>query len=144
MNENLPQENIVSDLYDGYNETQKEILQIELRKTRNKLFTLAGLIFALDLIVLITLDALQVRFILLTAIVPALFVGLAFLSLREPLVAMIVGSVIIAAFWIYNAIQSGGMSAISGWIVKAVVVYLIIAGFQNAIEAHRIKRELKV
>ena len=36
MNVNQPEENVVSGLYENYSETQKEILDIEIRKTRNK------------------------------------------------------------------------------------------------------------
>ena len=71
------------------------------------------------------------------------FVGLAFLSTKEPLLAMILCAVIIAAIWIYMAVLSGGLTAISGLIMKGVVVFLIIAGFQSAIEAQKIKKELK-
>jgi hypothetical protein len=144
MSENLQEENIVSDLYDNYYETQKEIYSMEIRKTRNKLFTLSVLIFAIDFIALNMADAVNFETLLIIAVVPVLFIGLAFLALKEPLLAMIIGAVTIVGFWIYAAIQSGGMSAISGWLVKAVVVYLIIAGFQNAREAQRIKKELKL
>ena len=40
--------NVVSGLYDNYNETQREILAIEIKKTRNKLFTIAIVILILD------------------------------------------------------------------------------------------------
>jgi hypothetical protein len=144
MSENLKNENIVSDIYDNYRETQKEIYNIEIRKTRNKLFTLAILIFAMDFIALNIMNAVNFQTLIIISIVPVLFIGLAFLALKEPLLAMIVAVVVIVGFWVYAAIQSGGMSAISGWIVKAVVIYLIIAGFQNAREAQRIKKELKL
>ncbi len=144
MSENLQDENVVSGLYDNYHETQREIYGMETRKTRNKLFTLAVLIFAIDFIALNMADAVNFQTLLLIAVVPVLFIGLAFLALKEPLLAMIIGAVIIVGFWVYAAIQSKGLSAISGWFIKAVVVYLIIAGFQNAREAQRIKKELKL
>ena len=37
-----------------------------------------------------------------------------------------------------------GLAAISGWLGKTIVIYLLIAGFQSAREAIRIKKELKV
>jgi hypothetical protein len=144
MSENLQEENVVSDIYDNYHETQKEIYDMETRKTRNKLFTLAVLIFAMDFIALNIINAVNFQTLIIIAIVPVLFIGLAFLALKEPLMSMIIATVVIVGFWAYAAIQSEGRSAISGWLIKAVVVYLIIAGFQNAREAQRIKKELKI
>jgi len=144
MSENLQEENVVSDIYDNYHETQKEIYDMETRKTRNKLFTLAVLIFAMDFIALNIINAVNFQTLIIIAIVPVLFIGLAFLAFKEPLMSMIIATVVIVGFWAYAAIQSEGRSAISGWLIKAVVVYLIIAGFQNAREAQRIKKELKI
>jgi hypothetical protein len=139
MNINEPEENVVSGLYDNYTETQKEILAIEIRKTRNKLITVAVVIFVFDLLALLIANALLHE----TLVIPLILTGLAFLAVKEPLAAMIIASVIIVGIWVYTIIVTGGVAAISGWIGKAIIIYLLIAGFQNAREATRIKRELK-
>jgi hypothetical protein len=144
MEETQQEENIVSGLYDGYNDTQKEILEIEIRKTRNKLFTLAAIIFVSDLLGLAMVNAVNATSLLIIAVVPVVYIGLAFLALKEPLLAMIVAAIIILAIWIYTISRLGGAAAISGWLVKAIVVYMMIAGFQNAKEAQRIKKELRI
>ncbi len=136
-------ENIVADLYDSYNDSQKEILAIESRKTRNKIFTVGLIIFISDLLGLIRLDAVTGQTILYISIVPLIYVGLGFFALKEPLAAIIIAAVIIIGLWIYIIASTGAASVIQGWLIKAVVIYLLLAGLQNAKEAQRIKKELK-
>lgn len=143
MNPNQPEENVVSGLYDNYHETQKEILTIEIRKTRNKLLALAAVAFISDFLALLVANTVQPGTLLTIAVIPLVLAGLSFLSLKEPLTAIIIATVIILAAWIYAAVITGGMAAISGWLVKAIIVYLLIAGFQSAKEAHKIRKEIK-
>jgi len=143
MNVNQPEENVVSGLYENYSETQKEILAIETRKTRNKLITIACIIFLFDLIALAFADAVNLLTFLWILIVPVVFLGLAFFAIKEPLAAIIIVSVIIVGIWIYSIIITGGAAAISGWLGKAIIIYLLIAGFQSAKEATRLRKELQ-
>lgn len=133
----------VSDLYENYTETQKEILQIELKKTRTKLFTVAIVIFAFDFFALALANLLVLNALLIICVVPLAMAGLAFLSMKEPLLAMILAAIIILGIWVYVIIQAGVQAGMMGWFSKAVIVYLVLAGFQNATEAQRIKKELK-
>ena len=137
------EENIVAGLYDGYQDTQKEILEIEIRKTKNKLFTIAAVVFGFDLLALLAANVVNTDTILYIAIIPAIMVGLAFLAMKEPLLTMIIAALIIVAVWIYIIAMNGSQAAITGWLGKAILVYLLIAGFQSAREAQRIKKELK-
>jgi len=143
MQQDPQEENIVSGIYDNYQETQREILEIEIKKTRNKLFTLAAIFFISDLLQLTASNAVNLNTLIIIAVIPLFFVGLAFLALKEPMLSMVLCAVIIGGIWIYVAVITGGMAAISGIIVKGIVVYLVIAGFQSAIEAQKIKKELK-
>ncbi len=143
MDENQHEAAPEQGLFDNYQETQKELLFIYTRKVRNKLFAAAAVIFLSDLIGLAVARAVLPATILVILVVPVLFIGLAFLSLKEPLTAMIIAALLIAAVWVYTIIITGGRAAIQGWLVKALLIYLIIAGFQSAVEANRIKKELK-
>jgi hypothetical protein len=144
MSDSRDESNVVSEMYDNYEEVQKEILSIEIRKTRNKLISIAIVIFAFDLLVLLIADLVTATTLGVILIFPAIIIGLAFLSIKEPLIAMIIAGIIIVGLWIYTIIILGGRAAVSGWIGKAIIVYLLIAGFQNAMEAARIKKELKL
>ena len=143
MNVNQPEENVVVGLYDNYHETQKEILAIEIRKTRNKLITIAVIIFVFDPIALSMTNAISLQTMIWVSVLPLVIIGLALFSIKEPLAAMVIAAMIIAGLWIYSIAVTGGLAAISGWLGKAIIIYLLFAGFQNAIEATRIKKELK-
>ncbi|HEX5654828.1 MAG TPA: hypothetical protein VFX58_17250 [Chitinophagaceae bacterium] len=144
MTEPANEQQVVAGLYDNYQETQKEILEMEIRKTKNKLFTIAIVIFLLDFLALMMADQLNSVMVLWVMLVPAIITGLGFLAIKEPMLAMIIGAVIVGGLWIYAIISTGGLAAVSGWISKAVIIYLFIAGFQNAREAQRLKKELGI
>ena len=143
MNVNQPEENVVAGLYENYNETQKEILAIVIRKTRNKLITIAVVIFAFDLLAITMANAVFLQTMIWVSALPVIITGLAFFAIKEPLAAMIIAASMIAGLWVYSIILTGGLAAISGWLGKAIIIYLLFAGFQNAVEATRIKKELK-
>ena len=143
MQEIEKEEEVVSSIFDDYSETQREVFAIETRKTRNKLFALAIVIFGFDFLVLLRTDLVQWETLLISAIIPLIFVGLAFLARKEPLTSMIIVAVIIGGTWIYSAFVTNGYSLLAGWWAKAIIVYLILAGFQSAREAEKIKKELK-
>ena len=143
MSVNHPEENVVSGLYENYFETQKEILTIETRKTRNKLIYVATTIFVFDFLAVMIVNAFILQTLLWISVVPLIILALAFFALKEPMAAMIVASLLIAGIWVYSIIITGGLAAISGWIGKAIIIYLLIAGFQSAREATKIKGELK-
>lgn len=137
-------DNSVSGYYENYSETQKEVLAIELRKTRNTLFILAAIIFAGDILGLLMVNAIFLQAVLISLIVPAIMAGLAFLAGKEPMTAIVIAAVIIIGLWVYLMVISGGYSAVTGWIIKAIIIYFLIAGYQHAKEATRIKKELGI
>jgi len=143
-NHNEPADESVSGYYENYSETQKEVLATEIRRTRNSLYTLAAIVFASDLLGLFMLDIFVWQSILVILIVPVILVGLSFLASKEPLTAIIIASAIIIGVWVYTIIQLGAGAAITGWLVRAIIIYFLIAGFQHAREAMRIRKELGV
>ncbi len=138
------EENIVSGIYDGYQETQKEIMAIEKKRTRIKLFTVAAVIFGFDFLALAMAGLIIPRTVLIISIIPLAMAGLGFLSMKEPMLAIVLAAIIMAALWIYIIYRTGGQGAVSGWLGKAIIIYLLIAGYQSAREAHRIKKELSL
>ena len=143
MYEQPREEHIVSDFQESYLETQKEILAIETRKARNKLFAIAAVFFVSDLIALLSINAVNPSTLLIILIVPAAILLLSFLSTWEPLLSMVLAALVVIGVWAYVIWVLGAQGAVSGWLTKGLVVYLVIAGFQSASEAQRIKRELK-
>ncbi len=144
MTDTQSESQIVSEVYDNHIEVQKEVMEIEIRKTRNKLFTIAVVIFLFDLLALLIVNIVTPKTLLIILFIPVIIAGLGLLANKEPMIAMIVSVIIIVGIWVYTIVISKGTAAISGWISKAIIIYLIIAGFQSAKEATKIKRELKV
>lgn len=136
-------ENIVSEYYDNYKETQEYLLQINCRKTRNAIFTIAVLILCGDLLGLAVANAFTTQTFLITLIVPAVLIGIGLIAPKEPMLAIILAALIFAGLIILSIIAYGGIGAISGIIIKAIIVYFLLTGFQTAREAEKIRRELK-
>jgi hypothetical protein len=135
-------ENSEFNLFDEHDETQRELLIIESKKVRNKLFTIAAIFFVSVLITLAIADT-PVRFALFDLLViPGIIFGLGFLAIKEPLVAISIAAVILIGLWVLQIVAFGVIAVVSGWLVKAIVIYMLIAGFQSGKEAHRIRREL--
>ncbi|MBL7745820.1 MAG: hypothetical protein JNM19_00210, partial [Chitinophagaceae bacterium] len=74
---------------------------------------------------------------------PVIFLGLGFLATKEPLVATVLGILIMIGYWIYIAVALDISFLLKGWLGKAIIIYLLFAGLQNAREAHHIRQELK-
>lgn len=129
-------------LFDGYGDSQRELLAMELRKTRNKLLIVALIIFLSDLLGLLKLDALSTDMLLWILAIPAVITGLAFLSQKEPMAAIVIATLIILGLWIYVIVITDGRGAIMGILVKVIIITQLIAGFQSAREAQRIRKEL--
>ena len=130
-------------IMDSYSDTQREILAIETRKTRNKLFFIGAVILLSDLLGHLMANALNATTLLFIVIVPLVFVGLGLLATKEPLLAMILGTAVIVALWVFTYVQFGNRSLISGILVKAVLITLLISGFRNAIEANTVRKEMR-
>ena len=144
MNNTQEESKIVQDIYDNYTEKQKEIYSLETKKTRKVIITMAIIIFLVDLLAVSRQDGLNIQTVSIVLIVPAIFIGLAFLAMREPMIAILLSSLILLAIWAYAVIILGPSGLISGWLIKSVLIFLMFAGIQNARTAQAIKRELKL
>jgi hypothetical protein len=144
MEEITKDESVLSGIYDNYADTQREIYAIEVRKTRNKFFTMAGVFLVFGLIT-IAISGIPFSYLIGSVLIlPVLFCGLALLATKEPLTAAIIGIVLVFGLWLYNAIVVDVTTLLQGWIAKAIAIYLLFAALQSAKEAHRIKKELKL
>lgn len=141
--EDNKEENVVSNLFDDHLDTQREILIIESKKVRNKLFIIAA-IFFVSVLITLGISNTPIRFALFDLLViPGILVGLGFLAMKEPLVAASIAGVILIGLWVLQIVMFGALAVVSGWLVKAIVIYMLIAAFQSGKEAHKARRELE-
>jgi hypothetical protein len=133
---------VVSEVYDNYKETQAEILKIEKKKVRNSIFWIGGIFLLSSLLGLAVANTFTAQTLLYSLALPLLFIGLGFLSTKQPLLAIISATLVFIGYLIIEFTLVGGRAAISGWIIKAAIVYFLIAGFQSAREAERVRKEM--
>ena len=129
-------------LFDLEQQTLQEVYVIEKRKVRNKIFAAAAVIFLFDMIALAASNMFWPEMIAVTAVVPLLLVGLAFLSMKEPMLAVILSVLLLLGVITLVAIQSGPGSITQGLLGKAIMVSLLLAAFQSAKEAKKVKSQL--
>lgn len=130
-----------TDLFGNNEEDKKELYAFQVKKVRNKLLTVAAVIFFFDLLALLMADLLTPETLAISAVVPAIVVGLAFLGLKEPILAVVIASVIIIGIWVYIVVMTDISMAIQGFLAKILVITLLLTAFQNAKEARRIDKE---
>jgi hypothetical protein len=81
--------------------------------------------------------------ILYALLFPVLFIALAFLALKQPMLAAILSILLFAGIIIINIIAFGGVGAIRGIIVKAVIIYFLLAAVQSARTAEQAKKDMQ-
>ena len=130
------------DIFDNYNELNRITYLTETRRVKSRLLTIALILFLSDVFGLLISDMLTFQLLLWSLFIPCIIASLAFLGIKEPLAAMIIATVIVAALWIYIIAILGARGAIAGFLVKIIVIYLLISGFKSAKEAQKAKKEL--
>jgi len=134
---------IVSGYYDDYKQTQAEIFAVESKRVRNSIFWIAGLFFASDLLGLAIANLVSPETLLYALLFPVLFIGLGLLSTRQPMLSIALAMVLFAGIIILSIVVYGGVGAIKGILVKAIIVYFLLAGFQSAKTAEQAKKDMR-
>ena len=129
-------------IFDSYEEVNKYTYYSELRLVRRRILTVALLMFLSDILGLLISEMLTVPLLLWSLVVPSVIAIMALLAFKEPLAAVIIVTVIVAGLWVYIISITGAKGAISGFLVKAIVIYLLISGIKSAKNAQRLKREV--
>jgi hypothetical protein len=122
-----PYQQEVSILGDPYHkEVQEDIWQHERKKTMYALLTIGFVLLVSNVIGYARANALELANLLEIILIPAIFIGLGFFALLQPLFAAIAGILVIVALTIINLIAVGPISLLAGAIFKVVALYFII------------------
>jgi hypothetical protein len=128
------------------NPYDKEILAENLRydsnKARNSLLIIAGILLLSDLLALSMANALNGTTLIYTLVVPVIFIALAFLAMAKPMLAMGAALGLFVLIIAYTVYALGARAIISGLLVKAVIVYFFVKGFNHAKEAETARKNL--
>src|SRR4051812_25569038 len=103
-NMNEVQESNIAEYYNNYQQTQTELIALYSKKTRNAIFTLAGLWLASEFIGLAIANVFNATLLISALLIPALLVGTAFIALKQPLTAIIIAALIFVGMWVYTII----------------------------------------
>lgn len=136
------EENVISDYYSGYQELELQSAQSQIKKARNALFAVAGLTLVANLIVLGSTDELGGAPLAIAIFISLVFAGLALLTAKAPMVAIIIGLLLFIGLWVLDIIVLGPEYIVRGIIFKAAVIYFLATGIKHAKEAERLKKEI--
>jgi hypothetical protein len=140
----MSKENSILEPYEGYKETQIEVAAIHTRKVRNAMFYIAGLLLISDFLGLAIANRFELVLLISIFIFPVIFIGIGFLALKQPMIAVIAAALVFIFILILQIVVSGGFGAISGLILKGIVVYLIISAYQSTKEVQKAKKEIEM
>jgi hypothetical protein len=149
QNENTPPINpeqnkdVISDYYEGYQHLELQSAETQIRKSRNAIFAIAVVMLLGDIITMAASSAFTTTGLLISIGISAVFVGLALLTKKQPLTAILIALVLFLGLWIFALIVLGPEQIYKGIIVRGIILYFLITGIKHAREAERIRKELK-
>ena len=135
-------QNVISDYYQGYQQLELQSAETQIKKARNAIIAIAILIILGNLIVMAANDSFTTLGIIIMLGIAAIFTGLAFLTKKQPLTAIIIALVLFSALWISDIVIAGLENIYKGIIVKVIILYFLIKGIKHAREAERLRKEM--
>ena len=137
------EENVLSDYLEGYQHLELQSAENNLRKARNAIFVIAGLLLLSSLILMGASDNFSPIGIAIAVIGPGIFIALGFLTKKQPLTSIIIALVLFVGLWISDIVLIGPEYIIKGILIKGAIVYFLVTGIKHAKEAERLRKELK-
>ena len=142
VNKNEP-ENVISDYLEGVNELELHAAENNLKKARNAIFAIAILILIGNLIMMAASDSFTPLGIVIALLTAGIFVGLGFMTKKQPLGSVIVALILFVALWVLDIVILGADYIYKGIIVKGIILYFLATGIKYARETERLRKEMK-
>ena len=139
---NEPQ-NVISDYLEGYQQLELQSAEKNLKKARNAIFAIAALILIGNLILMGVSDSFTTIGLVIALLSAGIFVGLAFLTKKMPLTAVIIALILFAGLWLLDIVVVGTEYIFKGLLVKGIIIYFLITGIKYAKETERLRKEMK-
>jgi hypothetical protein len=128
-----PKETGLSEYFDGVKKLEMEGYQSGIKKARNALFVTGGLIFLAEMLQGSQLPGGMTPLIIgIATFEAAIFVGLGFWTRTKPYGAIIIGLILFVLMWIGGVIVMGGEAIYRGILVKAIIIYFLVAALKPA------------
>lgn len=136
-------ENVLSDYINGYQHLKLAESEGQVKKVRNTLFIVAGLILVSDFFVMM-MTAFDWATFAVSLFIAGIFVGLGFMTRKYPYAAIIVGLILFIGIWLMNVVAVDASHLYKGLLIKAYVIYSLVKGISYAKEAEKLRKELAV
>lgn len=136
-------ENVVADYLHGYQQLELSAAETNLRKARNAIFAIAGLLLLGDLISMAGAGGFQIEIFLISLAVSGVFVGLGFLTKKQPMTAIITALILFIGLWVFAIVALGPEQIYRGILVRGIITYFLIKGIKHAREAERLRKEMQ-
>jgi hypothetical protein len=135
-------QNVISDYYQGYQQLELQSAETQIKKARNAIIAIAILIIVGNLIVMATDNSFTSVAIIIMLGIAAIFTGLAFLTKKQPLTAIIIALVLFLGLWVSDVVIAGPENIYKGIVVRVIILYFLIKGIKHAREAERLRKEM--
>ena len=135
-------QNVISDYYQGYQKLELQSAETEIKKARNAIIAIAVLIILGNLIVMAANNSFTSLGIIIMLGIAAIFTGLAFLTKKQPLTAIIIALVLFSGLWISDIVLAGPENIYKGIVVRVIILYFLIKGIKHAREEERLRKEI--
>jgi hypothetical protein len=136
--------NAIADYYEGYQKLELGSAEARIKKARNAIFAIAIVFLVSELIGMAAAHALTTAGIVITAGIAAIFVGLGFLTKKQPLTAILIALILFVGLWILAIIVTGPEQIYKGILVRGIIIYFLVTGIKHAREAERIRKQMNV
>ena len=132
-NPEVPQENAISDYYDGVKKLEMEGYESGIKKARTALFVTAALLLIGE-VISVSMSGLEWTPLLIgiVAIEVGIFIALGFWTKTKPYSAIIIGLIVFILYWILTIVVNGPEAAIKGIIVKIIIIVYLVQAIKPA------------
>ncbi|MBT8492886.1 MAG: hypothetical protein KJO07_07475 [Deltaproteobacteria bacterium] len=124
----------------------RQELNAEIRRARGWLIAVGVIMFAVDMIVTFGIGNVQAewktRIVVLSAIILAVFLALAYFTAKRPRLCLILGLVVFWGIQLFNATQDP-RTLTQGLIIKIFFTLALVKGLQSASRAETLIKDME-
>jgi hypothetical protein len=142
--ESQEDQNVIAEYYEGVQRIELDSAEGRIRKARNAIFAIAIIQLISELIGFSMTNTFTLSALLVSLGIAAIFVGLAFLTKKQPLTAILIALGLFLGLWTFAIIVVGPEQLYRGILVRGIILYFLITGIKHAREAERIRRQMNI
>ncbi len=137
------EQHVISDYYDGVKKLEMEGYESGIRNARNALFATAVLVLIGELISAGAAGVGLTPLVIGIAVIEAgIFAALAVWTKKKPYSAVIIGLVLFLLLWVLSITVNGLQGAVSGIIVRVIVIVYLVKALKPARAWEQTKKTL--